>query len=239
MPAERRLPPGQGECPPRCWRVLSGDTRGVAVWSGQGELAYPSGHPFAWHSLHMFDMVNATIRTPRDQAFPLSGGALGHTLVLGGFPARTTRLVDAGRLVPQVNGAPIVTDLLTPQAMAEINAAINTGAHPCGCCGDAVYSIALLCGECQEADCLPTTDGSGETGYTTCLRTDCGCGDPRTADYYFSVVYIRPDGETDYSDGYACDEHMINDASDAPGVLCPPDADVLEFEFSPLHVEGR
>jgi hypothetical protein len=123
-------------------------------------------------------------------------------------------------------------DLLTPQAMAEINAAIGTGVHPCACCSDPVYSIAVLCGECRTAECLPTTDASGETAYTSCQRTDCGCGDPRTADYYVCVIYSRSDGETDYSDGYICDEHLPNE--DGMDVLIPSGAEVLESEVREL-----
>jgi hypothetical protein len=95
--------------------------------------------------------------------------------------------------------------------------------HDCPCCGDIIYGDVLLCDGCIEAGCEPNGEGS----YDNCQRDCATCGVPALADFYFCVVYVGADGETTYTDGYVCEDHVVEDGE----VYAPAGAQVLEFEL--------
>lgn len=96
--------------------------------------------------------------------------------------------------------------------------------HDCPCCGNAVYADHLLCDECTGHGCEP----NGEGAYDDC-QVPCNCGTPSLADFYFFIVFEK-DGETDYSDGYVCQDHAVGDGE----TYAPAGAAVLEFSLSEL-----
>ena len=46
----------------------------------------------------------------------------------------------------------------------------ESGNHVCPCCGDTTHADTRLCSECIAADCQPSTDAGGDTGYSNCER---------------------------------------------------------------------
>lgn len=102
--------------------------------------------------------------------------------------------------------------------------------HNCVCCGDIIYTTSPLCGDCVTADCQANDAGE----YNDCERPCEGCGVPSIADYYFMVIFQRTDGETDYTDGFVCEEHAVDDAE----AYAPNGCTVLEFELTEVNHAG-
>ena len=86
--------------------------------------------------------------------------------------------------------------------------------YPCPCCGDATSGDGInrpVCDDCRKP--CPT------------------CGIPSLTEFYVCTVWGR-DGETSYSDGYFCADH-VPDGDD----MIPADAYVLEYDVQ--EIPGR